>query len=89
METFKLVPVRPGGAEAASRVRAADAEASLTESLAKDIQTLWADEGVKACYERRDEFWLLDARVLSVDYMVVYTSVSRQQLQGVRNKVYV
>jgi aspartokinase-like uncharacterized kinase len=62
METFKLVPVRPGGAEAASRVRAADAEASLTESLAKDIQTLWADEGVKACYERRDEFWLLDAR---------------------------
>jgi hypothetical protein len=62
METLGIALERPGAAEAASRVRAVDAESTLTEALARDVTALWADEGMAKCYDRRDEFWLLDAR---------------------------
>eukprot|EP00611_Tribonema_gayanum_P021595 TRINITY_DN4184_c0_g1_i2.p1 TRINITY_DN4184_c0_g1~~TRINITY_DN4184_c0_g1_i2.p1 ORF type:complete len:357 (-),score=139.00 TRINITY_DN4184_c0_g1_i2:304-1374(-) len=61
MDSFDIALARPGSAEAAQRVRAVDAEATLEESLARDVTALWADEGMRATYDRRDEFWLLDA----------------------------
>eukprot|EP00611_Tribonema_gayanum_P021594 TRINITY_DN4184_c0_g1_i1.p1 TRINITY_DN4184_c0_g1~~TRINITY_DN4184_c0_g1_i1.p1 ORF type:complete len:358 (-),score=131.00 TRINITY_DN4184_c0_g1_i1:797-1870(-) len=61
MESFGIELARPGSGDAAARVRGADAEAALSEALAADVTALWADEGLRACYERRDEFWLLDA----------------------------
>ncbi|CAM9515396.1 unnamed protein product, partial [Phaeothamnion confervicola] len=29
--------------------------------LATDVESLWRDSGVQTCYERRSEYWLLDA----------------------------
>jgi len=34
---------------------------TLTEELSYEIERLWKDEGLQACYKRRDEYWLLDA----------------------------
>jgi G-protein alpha subunit len=31
------------------------------KEVADDITALWADPGVRACYEKRDMYWLLDA----------------------------
>jgi guanine nucleotide-binding protein G(i) subunit alpha len=31
------------------------------QEVADDITALWADPGVRACYEKRDMYWLLDA----------------------------
>ncbi|KAG5183736.1 G-protein alpha subunit-domain-containing protein [Tribonema minus] len=67
MDSFDIALARPGSAEAAQRVRAVDAEATLEESLARDVTALWADEGMRATYDRRDEFWLLDASVYVAD----------------------
>ena len=36
-------------------------EDTLTEELSFEIDSLWRDAGLQECYERRDEFWLLDA----------------------------
>jgi hypothetical protein len=33
----------------------------MTEEMSYEIDKLWNDAGVKACYERRSEYWILDA----------------------------
>jgi GTPase SAR1 family protein len=47
----------------AARNRVLDAMSlnKLTPELAQDISLLWNDAGVKATYDQRDKFWLLDA----------------------------
>ncbi|KAG5190743.1 GPA4, alpha subunit of a heterotrimeric G protein [Tribonema minus] len=48
-------------AAARTRIIGLSEDSALTKDVADDITALWNDGGVKACYEKRDLYWLLDA----------------------------
>lgn len=61
MEVLNISTVNAGMDVVVQRVKAISPEQTLTPELARDISSLWGDPGVRACYDRRDEYWLLDA----------------------------
>jgi len=67
MDTLSIDVSKEELSEAATRVKEIAADATLTPDLAQNIADLWADAGVQACYERRAEYWLLDAAPYYLD----------------------
>eukprot|EP00752_Nemacystus_decipiens_P009664 g8633.t1 len=46
---------------ASERVAALTPDDTLTPEIAEDVSKLWADQGMKEVWDRRSEFWCLDA----------------------------
>jgi len=61
METLQIPLGNPELEDYASKIRAAGPDSMLDNQMATQIAALWQDTGVSACYDRRAEYWLLDA----------------------------
>lgn len=62
------VPVEtPGLSEQADKILAMDSHARVTPELAPVVDKLWKDPGVKKVYDRRSEYWLMDATPYYLD----------------------
>ncbi len=51
----------PGLSEKADKILALDSHARVTPEMAPLIEKLWKDPGIQKVYERRSEYWLMDA----------------------------
>ena len=38
-----------------------DTDSPLTEEMSYELERMWLDSGVQECWDRRSEFWILDA----------------------------
>lgn len=63
MESLGIPFQDPTNIDAAKALQELDSDATLDENMSYEIEKLWADEGCKACYERREEYWILDSCV--------------------------
>ncbi|CAM9384861.1 unnamed protein product [Chrysoparadoxa australica] len=47
--------------DAEDRLQELTSDQGITPESAKDVEMLWADDGMQATYKRKSEFWMLDA----------------------------
>jgi len=67
MVVHKIPLANPNNSYARRRLYHLPEDAVFTPEIADDIAALWADRGVKYCYERRDLYWLLDGAAYYFD----------------------
>eukprot|EP00158_Paraphelidium_tribonemae_P010404 Partr_v1_DN6847_c0_g1_i1_m27339 putative Guanine nucleotide binding protein (G protein) alpha len=66
--TVHSIPLaNEANAEARTRILTIQEDTPFSQQVADDITQLWSDTGVKACYEKRDLYWLLDAAAYYFD----------------------
>jgi len=67
MDTLDIDVVKPELEEVVSTIRDLGPDSTLDVETAQKIADLWGDAGVQECFDRRAEYWLLDAAPYYLD----------------------